>query len=360
MKSLIQMDDMKVKSKWMPGGEGSQVLVCAIQFRPPAVVELLSNPVSAAHALGKQLQTSIMKISTHQLHVSISRQITLMPLGSTVLGFCPKRKALFQYCVLIDPLWALDDSNFSAHTSISVSHLPPTDQSCSWYILATVIVFQTSPGVSSVNFVYGVPHWRQAFSFESQVYWCFRFGLWSRQSLFIKFFPTRVSQRPSSEEPLLFTLYFSNQLGLNSSVWIQNKLIIFFKTILLEFYWMYRPTWVIVQSLSCVRLFVTPWTAARQASLSFTISWSLLKPMSIQSMMPSNHLILYCPLLLRPSVFPSITNLGSTDIFKVLAHCKYKQYISLHWFNSSSVSYNRFYKCPFYGSFIVFVKLVPE
>ena len=131
------MDDIKVKSKWMPGGEGSQVLVCAIQFRPPTVVELLSNSVSAAHAVGKQLQTSIMKISTHQLHVSVSRQITLMPLGSTVLGFCPKRKALFKYCVLIDPLWALDDSNFSAHTSISVSDLPPIDQSCSWYILAT-------------------------------------------------------------------------------------------------------------------------------------------------------------------------------------------------------------------------------
>lgn len=102
-KSLIQMDDRKfVKSKWTPGGEESQVLVFAIQFRPPAVVELLSNPVSAAHAMGKQLQTSIMKISTHQLHVSVSRQITLKPLGSTVLGFCPKHKALFQYCVLID------------------------------------------------------------------------------------------------------------------------------------------------------------------------------------------------------------------------------------------------------------------
>ena len=69
----------------------------------------------------RQQQTSIMKISTHQLHVSVSRQITLKPLGSTVLGFCPKCKALFHYCVLIDPLWALDDSKFSAHTSASVS-----------------------------------------------------------------------------------------------------------------------------------------------------------------------------------------------------------------------------------------------
>ena len=61
-----------------------------------------------------------------------------------------------------------------------------------------------------------------------------------------------------------------------------------------------------VQSLSHVRLFATPWTAARQASLSFTISGSLLKPMSIESVMPSNHLIRCHPLLLLPSVFPSI------------------------------------------------------
>ena len=63
--------------------------------------------------------------------------------------------------------------------------------------------------------------------------------------------------------------------------------------------------WVVVQSLSHVQLFVTPWTAARQASLSFTISWSLPKFMFIESVMPSNQLILFCPLLL-PSIFPSI------------------------------------------------------
>ena len=62
----------------------------------------------------------------------------------------------------------------------------------------------------------------------------------------------------------------------------------------------------VVQSLSCVWLFVTPWTAALQASLSFTISWGLLKLMSMESVTPSNHLILCCPLLLLPSVFPSI------------------------------------------------------
>ena len=61
-----------------------------------------------------------------------------------------------------------------------------------------------------------------------------------------------------------------------------------------------------VQSLSRGQLFVTPWTAARQASLSITNCWTPSKPMSIESVMPSNHLILCRPLLLLPSVFPSI------------------------------------------------------
>ena len=61
-----------------------------------------------------------------------------------------------------------------------------------------------------------------------------------------------------------------------------------------------------VQSLSHVRLFATPWTAACQASLSFTLSQNLLKLMSIASVIPSNHLILCRPLLLLPSIFPSI------------------------------------------------------
>ena len=62
----------------------------------------------------------------------------------------------------------------------------------------------------------------------------------------------------------------------------------------------------VVQSLSCVQLFMTPWTAIRQTSLSFTTSWNLLKLMSIESVMSSNHLVLYRPLLLLPSIFPSI------------------------------------------------------
>ena len=63
---------------------------------------------------------------------------------------------------------------------------------------------------------------------------------------------------------------------------------------------------VVVQLFSPVLLFATPGTAAKQASLSFTISWSLLKVMSIESVMPSNHLILCCPLFLLPLIFPSI------------------------------------------------------
>ena len=69
--------------------------------------------------------------------------------------------------------------------------------------------------------------------------------------------------------------------------------------------YLWLPTLSSVQSLSCVQLFVTPWTAALQASLSITNSQSLLKLMPIESVMPSNHLILCHPLLL-PLVFPSI------------------------------------------------------
>ena len=70
-----------------------------------------------------------------------------------------------------------------------------------------------------------------------------------------------------------------------------------------------------VQSLSHIQLFATPWTAARQASLSITNSWSWLKLMSIEWVMPSNHLILYCPHFLLPSIFPSITVFARSQLF---------------------------------------------
>ena len=73
----------------------------------------------------------------------------------------------------------------------------------------------------------------------------------------------------------------------------------------------------LVQLLSCVQPFATPWTAARQASLSITSPQSLLKFMSIESVMPSNHLILCHPLLLPPSIFPSIRVLSGESVLRI-------------------------------------------
>ena len=72
-----------------------------------------------------------------------------------------------------------------------------------------------------------------------------------------------------------------------------------------------------VHSLSRVRLFATPWTAAHQASLSITNSQSLPKPMSIESMMPSNHLILCRPLLLLPSILPNIRVFSNESALRI-------------------------------------------
>ena len=72
-----------------------------------------------------------------------------------------------------------------------------------------------------------------------------------------------------------------------------------------------------VQSLSRVRLFATPWTAAHQASLPITNSQSLLKLMSIESVMPSNHLVFCCPLLLLPSIFPSVRVFSNVSVLHI-------------------------------------------
>ena len=96
-----------------------------------------------------------------------------------------------------------------------------------------------------------------------------------------------------------------------------------------------NQSFVIVQSLSRVHLFVTIWTATHQASLSFTVSWSLLKFMSIESVMLSNHLILCCPFLLLLSTFPSISVFSSE-----LALCiRWPKY----WSFSSNVSLSNQY-----------------
>ena len=90
-----------------------------------------------------------------------------------------------------------------------------------------------------------------------------------------------------------------------------------------------------VQSLSCVRLFVTPRTAARQASLSITNSWSLLKFMSSELVMPSSHFILCRPLLLLPSAFPSIRVFSNESALRIW----WPQYWSFSFNISPSIEY---------------------
>ena len=90
------------------------------------------------------------------------------------------------------------------------------------------------------------------------------------------------------------------------------------------------------QLLSRIWLLATPWTAARQASLSITSSRSLLKLMSIELVMPSNHLILCCPLLLPPSVFSNIRIFSSKSVF----HIRWLQYWSFSFCISPSSEYS--------------------
>ena len=100
-----------------------------------------------------------------------------------------------------------------------------------------------------------------------------------------------------------------------------------------------KPTYMefnSVQLLSYVRLIVTSWTAACQASLSITNSWSLLKLMSIESVMPSNHLTLCHPLLLLPSIFPSIRVFSSESVL----HIRWPNYWSFSFSISPSNKYS--------------------
>ena len=95
-------------------------------------------------------------------------------------------------------------------------------------------------------------------------------------------------------------------------------------------------TTVAVHLLSRVRLFATPRTAARQASLSITNSQSLLKPMSIKLVMPSNHLILCCPLLLLPSIYPNIRVFSTESAL----HIRWLKYQSFSFSISPSNEYS--------------------
>ena len=100
-------------------------------------------------------------------------------------------------------------------------------------------------------------------------------------------------------------------------------------------------SFISVQLLSNVQLFETPWTAAHQASLSITNSWSLLKLMSIKSVMPSNNLILCCPLLLLPSIFPSIRVLSNESVL----HNRWPKYWSFSFNISPSDEYSGLFSC---------------
>ena len=104
-----------------------------------------------------------------------------------------------------------------------------------------------------------------------------------------------------------------------------------------------------VQSLSCVWLFATPWTATRQASLSIINSWSLLKLMSMETVMASKHLILCCALLLPPSIFSSIT-VFSNDSVLCIRSLKY-------WSFSFSISpSNEYSGFPLWWTALIFLQ----
>ena len=116
----------------------------------------------------------------------------------------------------------------------------------------------------------------------------------------------------------------------------------------------------VVQPLSCVWLLVTTWTAACQASLSFTISWRLLKLMRIESEMPSNHLVLCHSLFLLPSIFPSIRIFPSESDLRI-RWSKYwsfsfsispsNEYSGLESMMESSPNEVSFWVCPYYSTY---------
>ena len=131
-------------------------------------------------------------------------------------------------------------------------------------------------------------------------------------------------------EANFFTLLFHFYQEFFSSSWLSAirvvsftylRSLIFLLAILIPVCASSSPTFLMmfssVQSLSCIQLFVTPWISACQASLFITVSWSSLRLMSIESVMPSSRLILGCPLLLLPSIPPSI-RVSSNEVAKVL------------------------------------------
>ena len=110
------------------------------------------------------------------------------------------------------------------------------------------------------------------------------------------------------------------------------------KEIKLSLFIQHNTIHILVQSPSPVQLFMTLWTVACQTSLSFTISWSLPKFMSIESVMLSTHLILCCLILLLPSIFQSISVFSNESTL----HIKWLKYWSVSFSISSSNEYSRF------------------
>ena len=122
---------------------------------------------------------------------------------------------------------------------------------------------------------------------------------WARKLHFLKF---NYFHCPLTGALLILSL-FLYKIGVYFSLWVYFPL----KTILVSFSPFFSSVqFSSIQLLSCVQLFVIPWTTVLQASLSITNSWSSSKPMSIVSVMPSNHLIFCHPLLFLPSIFPTI------------------------------------------------------
>ena len=101
-----------------------------------------------------------------------------------------------------------------------------------------------------------------------------------------------------------------------------------------------KMTVVVVQSLSHVQLFLTPLTAAHQDSLSFTVSWSLFKLMTIKLVMSSNHLILCCSLLLPPSIFSSIRVFSKEPVLLEGLLSRWTKYWSFNFSISPSSEYS--------------------
>jgi len=160
--------------------------------------------------------------------------------------------------------------------------------------------------------------------------------------------PSRLSRPPWSPRPTLpglsygfmflkiYDFIYYDFMGFFMwtilKVFIESAIILLLFSYILVFW----PQFSSVQLLSCVRLFATPWTAAHQASLSITNSRSLLKLMSHESVMPSNYLILCHPLLLLPSIFPSIRIFSNESVL----HIRWPKYWNFSFNISPSNEYS--------------------